>query len=74
MTRGDWSSDVCSSDLEFDKDLYWFLCRDCGYNSPAYHDEARAINAFLKGRDGNEKPIDVWDGFPPKGEDNGKDD
>ena len=59
---------------EFDKELYWFLCRDCGYNSPAYHDEARAINAFLKGRDGNEKPIDVWDGFPPEGEDNGKDD
>lgn len=28
---------------------YWFLCRDCGYNSPAYDDEARAIKAFVRG-------------------------
>ena len=28
---------------------YWFQCRDCGYNSPAYADEAKAITAFCRG-------------------------
>ena len=31
------------------EDGYWFLCRDCGYNSPVYAEETEAINAFLKG-------------------------
>ena len=62
--------DAFGNMLETRRDvLYWFMCRDCGYNSPAYHDEARAISAFCKGRDGNEKPIDVWDGFPPEEDD-----
>jgi ribosomal protein L37AE/L43A len=33
---------------EFEDD-YWFLCRDCGYNSPACADEAEAISAFCAG-------------------------
>lgn len=34
---------------EFEGDAFWFLCRDCGYNSPVYYDEAEAISAFCRG-------------------------
>lgn len=33
---------------EFER-AYWFLCRDCGYNSMPSSDEAKAINNFLHG-------------------------
>ena len=29
---------------------YWYLCRDCGYNSDASEDESEAINLFLSMR------------------------
>ena len=28
---------------------YWYLCRDCGYNSPVSGDEAKAITLFCQG-------------------------
>jgi ribosomal protein L37AE/L43A len=28
---------------------FWYLCRDCGYNSPAVADETTAISKFCKG-------------------------
>ena len=31
------------------EDLYWFLCRDCGFNSLPDADESKAINNFLHG-------------------------
>ena len=33
---------------EFEGDAFWFLCHDCGFNSPVYYDEAEAISAFCK--------------------------
>lgn len=35
---------------EFDGDAFWFLCRNCGYNSPVYAEEDEAITAFCQGR------------------------
>ena len=35
--------------------LYWFMCRDCGYNSPAYHDEVSARSAFCEGKEYGEE-------------------
>lgn len=35
--------------------LHWFSCRDCGYNSPAYHDEVRARSAFCEGKEYGEE-------------------
>lgn len=29
---------------------YWYLCRDCGYNSDASSDEAEAISMFANMR------------------------
>ena len=36
---------------EFENGCFWFLRRDCGYNSPVYRDEAKAISAFCSGED-----------------------
>ena len=36
-----------SKHIDAFSDAYWFLCRDCGYQSDAYSDECEAINAFL---------------------------
>lgn len=47
----------------FSDGVYWFLCRECGYNSPAYHDLDRAVRAFVRGQDPNAAPMDVWDGI-----------
>lgn len=33
---------------------FWFLCRDCGYNSPAYSDKDKAVKAFCKGEEADE--------------------
>ena len=30
---------------------FWFLCRDCGYNSLAYSDKDKAVKAFCKGEE-----------------------
>lgn len=38
-----------SKNIEEFIDAYWFLCHECGYNSPAYVDEDEAKNAFLNG-------------------------
>lgn len=40
---------------EFEGDAFWFLCHDCGYNSPVYYDEAEAISAFCQGVERRDK-------------------
>ena len=53
---GNQHIDAFGDMLESRRDvLYWFMCRDCGYNSPAYHDEVRAKSAFCEGKEYGEE-------------------
>ena len=44
-----------SKHIDAFKDAYWYLCRDCGYNSPPSSDEAKAISMFCKGVESDEQ-------------------
>ena len=38
-----------SENVDEFKNAYWFMCRDCGYNSVPNSDREKAISNFLNG-------------------------